>query len=264
MRSLSAEFPLAEAGIGGPTTGASRGICRVGRSFSPSPTANPESNERGMKSPKGTIRAVLAILGTTALLGSASVASAQEGGVGIPSSDGGTAPTDSTYEYSGFGSRDLAMGMSGEDVKTLNWLMNSIAGDGPFDGYFNSPTDSLVRNFQADAGLSSDGVVRRGTRKTIASRMRNNLATWYGPGFWGNRTACGKTLTTKTIGVAHKKLPCGTKVTFAYMGHWVRAKVIDRGPYNGDYKWDLTKKTAKRLGFLATGSGRLKAAVVYD
>jgi rare lipoprotein A len=105
-------------------------------------------------------------------------------------------------------------------------------------------------------------VVRKDTRKKIAARMKNNLATWYGPGFWGNRTACGKTLKTTTIGVAHKKLPCGTKVTFAYNGHWVRAKVIDRGPYNGDYKWDLTKKLAKRLGFLTTGSGPVKAAVV--
>ena len=203
----------------------------------------------------------MAVFAASALLGSAGVAYAQEGGVGVPTS-GGTAPTDSSYEYSGFGSRELSMGMSGEDVKTLNWLMNSLAGRGPFDGYFNSPTDSLVREFQNAVGVSSDGVVRKDTRKRIASRMRNNLATWYGPGFWGNRTACGKTLKTTTIGVAHKKLPCGTKVTFAYNGRWVRAKVIDRGPYNGDYKWDLTKKLAKRLGFLATGAGTVKVAVV--
>jgi rare lipoprotein A (peptidoglycan hydrolase) len=153
--------------------------------------------------------------------------------------------------------------MSGDDVKTLNWLMNSVAGAGPIDGYFNSPTDSLVRSFQSSAGVGASGVVRKDTRKAIASRMRNNLATWYGPGFWGHETACGKVLRKNTVGVAHKKLPCGTRVTFAYMGHWVRAKVIDRGPYNGDYKWDLTRKTAKRLGFLATGSGAVKAAVVY-
>ena len=91
--------------------------------------------------------------------------------------------------------------------------------------------------------------------------MRVNNATWYGPGFWGNRTACGKTLKKDTVGVAHKKLPCGSRVTFAYRGRWVRAKVIDRGPYNGDYKWDLTKRLAKRLGFINTGAGALRAAV---
>jgi rare lipoprotein A (peptidoglycan hydrolase) len=212
-------------------------------------------------SPKGKTRAVL-VASLAALLCSAGVASAQDGGGVAGPSGGGTAPT-STYESTAFGSRDLSMGMSGEDVKTLNWLMNSIAGNVPFDGYFNEPTDSLVRSFQSEAGLSADGVVRRATRKKIASRMRNHLATWYGPGFWGHRTACGQTLRTTTIGVAHKKLPCGTKVTFAYQGHWVRARVIDRGPYNGDYKWDFTRKLAKRLGFLNTGSGPVKAAVVY-
>ena len=213
-------------------------------------------------SPKGKTRPVL-VASVAALLCTAGVASAQSGGGVAAPSDGGGATTPSTYEYSGFGSRNLSKGMAGEDVKTLNWLMNSVAGDGPFDGYFNQPTDSLVRNFQNQAGISADGVVRKATRKKIASRMKNHLATWYGPGFWGNQTACGRKLKPATIGVAHKKLPCGTKVTFAYRGRWVRAKVIDRGPYHGAYKWDFTKKLAKRLGFLATGAGRVKAAVVY-
>ena len=38
--------------------------------------------------------------------------------------------------------------------------------------------------------------------------------SWYGPGFYGKRTACGLALTTTLIGVAHRSLPCGTKVTF--------------------------------------------------
>jgi hypothetical protein len=86
-------------------------------------------------------------------------------------------------------------------------------------------------------------------------------ATWYGPGFWGKSTACGTVLTPTTIGVAHKKLPCGTLVTFSYAGRSVTATVIDRGPFHKGYAWDLTKKTAKRVGFLAVGSGRIQATV---
>ncbi len=86
-------------------------------------------------------------------------------------------------------------------------------------------------------------------------------ATWYGPGFWGNETACGMTLAPTTIGTAHKKLPCGTQVTFTYNGRSVAATVIDRGPYRKGYAWDLTKKAAKKVGFLAVGSGRIKATV---
>ena len=86
-------------------------------------------------------------------------------------------------------------------------------------------------------------------------------ATWYGPGFWGKSTACGTMLTPTTIGVAHRKLPCGTTVTFSYAGRSVTATVIDRGPFRKGYAWDLTKKTAKRVGFLAVGSGPITATV---
>ncbi len=86
-------------------------------------------------------------------------------------------------------------------------------------------------------------------------------ATWYGPGFWGNSTACGIKLAPTTIGTAHKKLPCGTQVTFTHEGRTVAATVIDRGPYNKGYAWDLTRKTAKRVGFLETGAGKIQATV---
>jgi hypothetical protein len=86
-------------------------------------------------------------------------------------------------------------------------------------------------------------------------------ATWYGPGFWGRRTACGAVLTPTTIGVAHRKLPCGTTVTFSYGARSVTATVIDRGPFHKGFAWDLTKKAAKRIGFLAVGSGPITATV---
>jgi len=86
-------------------------------------------------------------------------------------------------------------------------------------------------------------------------------ATWYGPGFWGKQTACGVTLTPTTLGVAHRKLPCGTQVTFSYGSRSVTATVIDRGPFHKGFAWDLTKKTAKRVGFLAVGSGPITATV---
>ena len=76
-------------------------------------------------------------------------------------------------------------------------------------------------------------------------------ATWYGPGFYGNRTACGQTLTTETLGVAHRWLPCGTKVSVLFEGHTIAVPVIDRGPYS-HADWDLTQETAERLGFSGT------------
>jgi hypothetical protein len=83
---------------------------------------------------------------------------------------------------------------------------------------------------------------------------RAGHASWYGPGFYGNRTACGQTLTAGVRGVAHKYLPCGTRVRFYYRGRTVTATVIDRGPYAAGREWDLAPATKQALGFGSTGT----------
>jgi Lipoproteins len=79
--------------------------------------------------------------------------------------------------------------------------------------------------------------------------------SWYGPGFWGQHTACGQILEANTIGVAHRTLPCGTRVTFTYNGRTVVARVIDRGPYVSGRIWDLTKATCTVIGHCWSGGG---------
>jgi peptidoglycan lytic transglycosylase len=91
------------------------------------------------------------------------------------------------------------------------------------------------------------------------SSTRSAGATWYGPGLYGRRTACGQTLRPSTIGVAHRSLPCGTTVKFTYRGRSLIARVIDRGPYSKGNSWDLTNGARLALGF--NGSGQLHYAV---
>ena len=66
--------------------------------------------------------------------------------------------------------------------------------------------------------------------------------SWYGPGMYGSRTACGVTLTKTVKGVASRTLPCGTKVTFRNPdnGRSITVPVIDRGPYVSGRIWDLS------------------------
>ena len=64
-----------------------------------------------------------------------------------------------------------------------------------------------------------------------ASVWHHEYATWYGPGFYGNRTACGQRLTRRLPGVAHRTLPCGTRVRIRFHGRVVTVPVVDRGPY---------------------------------
>jgi hypothetical protein len=83
------------------------------------------------------------------------------------------------------------------------------------------------------------------------------IATWYGPGFWGRKTACGQVLEEETVGVAHRKLPCGTEVQIAYKRRTIVVPVIDRGPYANNADWDLTQAAAEQLGM--TGTSRIGA-----
>jgi Lytic transglycolase len=80
--------------------------------------------------------------------------------------------------------------------------------------------------------------------------------SWYGPGFYGNRTACGVVVLQKdTVGVAHRTLPCGTRVTFRYNGRTVTTEVIDRGPYVAGRIWDMTHGLCLLLDHCFTGGG---------
>lgn len=47
---------------------------------------------------------------------------------------------------------------------------------------------------------------------------RPGMASWYGPGFYGRTTACGERMTRTLLGVAHKRLPCGTQVALTHGG----------------------------------------------
>ncbi len=98
---------------------------------------------------------------------------------------------------------------------------------------------------------STQAAVRSAGRLNV---FRPALASWYGPGLYGNKLGCGGTLSAGTIGVAHKSLPCGTSIVLRKGKRIVRAKVIDRGPYVGAREFDLTAATKQRLGFGSTGT----------
>jgi rare lipoprotein A (peptidoglycan hydrolase) len=90
-----------------------------------------------------------------------------------------------------------------------------------------------------------------------AWRLDSNIS-WYGPGFYGNNGACGMIpggLQPDTVGVAHRTLPCGTKVTFRYNGRTVTTMVIDRGPYVAGRIWDMTHGLCALLNHCFTGGG---------
>lgn len=203
-----------------------------------------------------------------AMVAAAASAHAVSGGVGPGGTSperqtrGGEQPSGSGCQRAELGDRALKLGDCGTDVKTLHWVLKSkrLGRGVPLHKSFKQPTDGTVRAFQRRKGLRVNGVVGKRTHRKLARSMRRDRASWYGPGFWGNQTACGQRLRHRTVGVAHKRLPCGTKVTFKKGGRFLRTKVIDRGPFVRGLQWDLTRAAARKLGITQTES--LRSAII--
>ncbi len=88
----------------------------------------------------------------------------------------------------------------------------------------------------------------------VPAAAESGMGSWYGPGYYGHRTACGKTLTSASIWAAHKTLPCGTsiRVTNSKTGAAVIVQVQDRGPYVRGWIVDLTPAAARAIGMRNT------------
>ncbi len=103
------------------------------------------------------------------------------------------------------------------------------------------------------ASAPADGSASPASPAPSAHKAHASIATWFGPGFFGKKTACGQTLTPGVIGVANRTLPCGTLVKVAYRGRTLTVPVLDRGPYSHiGANWDLTAGAAQALGITET------------
>lgn len=80
-------------------------------------------------------------------------------------------------------------------------------------------------------------------------------ASWYGKRFHGRRTANGERFNMNALTCAHRKLPFGAKVEVTNLSNdkKVVLRVNDRGPYSGRRIIDVSRRAAKKLGFLHRG-----------
>ena len=89
-------------------------------------------------------------------------------------------------------------------------------------------------------------------------------ASWYGPGFYGNRTANGEVYKPGTMTAAHRTLPFGTKVrvTNLWNGRSAVIRINDRGPFVHHRVIDLGHGAASDLGLIASGVAQVKLEVL--
>lgn len=85
--------------------------------------------------------------------------------------------------------------------------------------------------------------------------LAQGLASWYGPGFHGRRTANGERYDMHALTAAHKTLPFGTKVRVrsVHTGKEVVVRINDRGPYKHSRIIDLSLGAISALGLRHRG-----------
>jgi rare lipoprotein A len=135
-----------------------------------------------------------------------------------------------------------------------NWAMTVGATVGPSGSFSASWQTNHIGRFSIRAliGAPTSAQAAAASPTLTVTVYRPSLATQYGPGFYGRRTACGQMLKPSTIGVANRTLRCGMPVAIYYHAQTLVVPVIDRGPYANRADWDLTEATGRALGIEGT------------
>lgn len=226
--------------------------------------------------PQISLRAGLARLGAATALASALLAIAPPTGIAVaqqPAQSAGTAPAlqpaptrltaslrrlhvlvGSTVAVNGY----LRPGGAGRLVRLERRIGRSwrtidtdrTAASGRYTlRYRTRATDSVTVRVSF-AGDARHAAASKGAGRITAYRPA--LASWYA--LYGGPLACGGRLGYSSLVVAHRSLPCGTRVTVRYRGRVVQARVMDRGPFSGHREFDLAGGVARRLGFRGVGT----------
>jgi rare lipoprotein A len=136
----------------------------------------------------------------------------------------------------------------------------TVGADGGYDAVWqvDHAGKTNVRAILAGAATTATRATSATMTAAAAGRAitlyRRAKVTWYGPGFYGHKTACGRKMSRRLLGVAHKTLPCGTLVDLYNNGRTITVPVVDRGPFRPGTSYDLTAATAQAIGVTATST----------
>ena len=94
--------------------------------------------------------------------------------------------------------------------------------------------------------------------------IQTGVASWYGPGFHGKRTANGEVYNQYELTAAHPTLPLGTRVmvTNRNTRQSVEVRINDRGPFVGGRAIDLSYAAARSIGIYEPGTAPVRIEVL--
>lgn len=127
-----------------------------------------------------------------------------------------------------------------------------------------------VPGFSADGKRKLHPTVKLGQSYTVGGKTyvpryqpdykEEGMASWYGPGFHGGKTANGERFSTHDRTAAHTTLPMPSivRVTYLKTGKSTFVRINDRGPFAHNRIIDLSKAAAEDIGMLADGVGKVR------
>jgi rare lipoprotein A (peptidoglycan hydrolase) len=161
-----------------------------------------------------------------------------------------------SVQFRGTGAPDSAVTIQRLDPHTGQWIdaaRAQVDSAGNFAAAWRADHIGIFSIRALPAGSDPQARASDASSALRITVYKSAVATWYGPGFYGRRTACGVRMTRELLGVAHRGLPCGTKVALYYRGRTITVPVVDRGPFARRVAaYDLTAATARALGMTQT------------
>jgi rare lipoprotein A len=90
--------------------------------------------------------------------------------------------------------------------------------------------------------------------------VEEGMASWYGPGFHGGKTANGESFDEEELTAAHRTLPLPSivRVTLLSTGKSAYVRVNDRGPFAHNRIIDVSRGVAEKIGLIRAGVGKVR------
>ncbi|MEB3356378.1 MAG: septal ring lytic transglycosylase RlpA family protein [Synechococcales bacterium] len=119
----------------------------------------------------------------------------------------------------------------------------------------------------ADPLSAIEGAPQQNARRIALGPLQfsfSGMASWYGPGFHGRRSASGEVFNQHALTAAHRSLPFGTlvEVTNLNNGMTVVVRVNDRGPFSRGRVIDLSAAAARAVGMMQSGVAPVQVNVL--
>lgn len=134
---------------------------------------------------------------------------------------------------------------------------------------FSSCTVVKVATFPVKVGVKTVKVVGKTTYNVLTYPIpkgpkMKGIASWYGPGYYGRRTASGEIYTGNDFTAAHNSLPLNTYVRVINLenGKSVIVRINDRGPFVRGRIIDLSYAAAKEIGMIEKGTAPVRLRII--